>query len=142
MKIDAIVFDGMEMPKITQIENDLDGFYGAIKCSTFEGYSNTELGHLYGLDIYLDGNGKIREDKPMLTGLFVRKETNEIVDTLVGNLLICCHDQEGESVSVYPASDKAVAKHVRPRVVTNIPKVWEDGFGSFQTAPYLLVLYC
>lgn len=142
MKIRAVLFDGNEMPKIVEIENDLQGFYDAIGCSTFEGYSSTELGHLYGFDLFLDGNGKIREDKPMLTGVFVRTETNEIVDTLVGKLLFLCHDDEGESISVPEFADKVVAKHVTMRDFTNIPKVWRDGFGEFETGRFLLVIHC
>lgn len=143
-KVNVLLFDGIaESPKLVTIDNTLEGFYKAIGCNTIEGYSNTMLGHLYGLDIYLDGEGKIRPDKPKLVGLFVREETGEIVDTLVGNLLICCHDEEGDSTDVYPNVEIVLArKHIKARNETNIPDRWHDRFGDFETAPYLLVLYC
>lgn len=141
--IRAIVFDGTtDNLTLTDVKDDLDGFYDAIKCSTFEGYSSTELGQSYGYDLYLDGNGKIGEVKPMLTGLFVRRETMQIVDTLVGNLLICTHDDDGNSVSLGDVAPAIVARHVRKRSETNIPDIWRDRFGEFKASPYLLVLYC
>lgn len=142
-KIKVLLFDGSEAsPKVAEIENTIEGFHKAIDCETFEGYTSTELGLKYGLDIYLDGNGKIKAEKPRLVGLFVREETNQIVDTLVGNILMCCHDEEGESVDCFPLADTIVRKHIKARNETNVPDRWRDNFGEFEASPYLLILYC
>lgn len=142
-KIKVLLFDGSEaLPKVAEIDNTIEGFHKAIGCDTFEGYTSTELGLKYGLDIYLDGNGKIKAEKPKLVGLFIREETNEIVDTLVGNILMCCHDEEGESVDVFLFAGNLVSKHIRARNETNVPDRWRDNFGEFEASPYLLLLYC
>lgn len=142
-KVKVLLFDGSaERPQEVTIDNTLEGFYKAIGCTTIEGYSNTMLGHRYGLDIYLDGEGKIKKEKPSLVGLFVREDTDEIVDTLVGNLIICRHDEEGEACDVLEGSQDLIAKHIRKRSETNVGETWFDEFGGFKVTDHILVLYC
>lgn len=142
-KVKVLLFDGSQgAPRLTTIDNTLDGFYKAIGCSTIEGYSNTMLGHRYGLDIYLDGEGKIKKEKPSLVGLFVREDTNEVVDTLVGNIIICQHDEEGEACDVMYGVQDLISRHIRKRSDTNVGDTWFDEYGGFQATDYLLVLYC
>lgn len=142
MKIKVVTFDGLEKPKTEVIDNTLDGFYACMGCKHLEGYSGTELAHVYGLDLYLDGDGKLHDEKPPLVGVFVREETQEIVDTIIGKVLICPHDEEGESISVFDSAPLCVNTFVVARSETNIPDVWKDRFGEFKTSPYLLVLHC
>ena len=143
-KIDVLVFDGLQdTPVAMAIENDIDAFHEVINCDTFEVYGNTAVGRLFQLDIYLDGNGKIREDKPRITGFFVSRETGRIVDTLVGNILFARHDEEGESISVSSIDKDLLSFHfIKARKDTNIPEVWSDGYGEFEVSPYLLILPC
>lgn len=140
-KIKAIVFDGQTI-EMKEIDNSVDGFHKVIGCDTYEGYSGTELGHLYGLDVYLDGNGKIRDDKPKMVGVFVREKTGHIVDTLVGRLLICRHDDDGDSTACRLEDLDYVSTHVVKRTDTNIEPIWVDDFGRFEVSDYLLVLLC
>lgn len=132
--IDVIVHDGTAT-YIKTIDNTLEGFYEAIKCHTIEGYTGTELGHRYGLDIFLDGNGKIEGKQDTITGVFVRD--GKVIDWLAGNVLICRHDDEGESTSATTDDLLLVAKHLGPGslLVGDMP----EGFHPGDT---LLVLHC
>lgn len=133
MEIDVVIHDGY-FPVETSIDNSVEGFHKAIECETFEGYSSTELGLLYGLDIYLDGNGKFDHNKPV-TGLFVRD--GKVVDFIVGKVLICRHDEEGDSTSVAPGDIALLPQHLQPKSCF----VTGDGF-PYPVADCLLVLYC
>lgn len=93
-EIDVIILDGY-YPVLKTIEDSIDGFHKAINCRAFEAYTATQIGLELGLDIYIDETGKF--DQSIITGLFVRD--NKVIDFLCGNVLICRHDEEGESIS-------------------------------------------
>lgn len=132
MKIDVILWDGIALT-MQRIDDTLEEFYRLIKCTTFEGYSNTEIGQLYGLDIFIDGNGKFEQDT--ITGIFVRD--GKVIDFLAGNVLILRHDDEGNSQSVTDNDMAFISKHLRDASCLTL----SDG-SKWKTKEGLLLLNC
>lgn len=133
-KIEVIKFGVDGFPIVKEIDNDLEAFYKEIGCDTIQGLTNTEIGHLYGLDVFLDDNGKLY-GQDTITGLFVRNQ--QVVDFLVGNLLILRHDSEGDSVSVNDIDLAVLAKHIISGESLTLPPD-----SKWKVAPSLLLLKC
>lgn len=139
-EVSVIVFDG-ETLETRRIKNDYETLRALVGCDTIQGLTGTQLGHDYGLDIYLDDNGKIGEEKPHLCGLFINDD-QKVVDTLVGRLVIARHDDDGDTRSCTRYDMDVLKLHIIDRKNTNFPDVWTDGFGSFKSTSKLLVLEC
>lgn len=63
-EVSVIVFDG-ETLETRRIKNDYETLRALVGCDTIQGLTGTQLGRDYGLDIYLDDNGKIGEESPI-----------------------------------------------------------------------------
>lgn len=132
-KIDVIVHDGFA-PILKTIENTLEGFHEELHCETMQGLTNTTLGHRFGIDVFLDDNGKLY-GQDTITGLFVRD--GHVVDYMVGPVLMCRHDNDGDSVSAEADDMLDLIEFMRPGDCLKVP----DGF-RFKVAETLLVLPC
>lgn len=133
--IDVIKFDvATGFPVQMEIEDTLDAFHKEIGCETMQGLSNTELGLLYGLDVFLDDNGKLF-GQDTISGLFVRD--GEVIDFMVGNLLLARHDDEGETISVSPLDIINLPKHI---CAGECLRLAPDS--KWKVAPNLLLLNC
>lgn len=117
MKIDVIVFDGFTLQQC-EIEDTLEEYYKLIKCDTIQGLSGTYLGRKYGIDMYLDDNGKLYGQEKM-TGAFV--EGNKVVDPIIGNMLFLRHDEDGNSISVEVDDIIILSQYIRPASCLVLP---------------------
>lgn len=133
MKIDVILHDGVA-PVLKTIEDTLDGFLQALGCETMQGLTNTHLGHRYGLDVYLDDEGKLNDRNNVITGLFVRD--GKVVDFMVGNILICRHDNEGNSTSASMEDFALLPQYLQDGCILRVAG------DRYKVADCLLVLPC
>lgn len=94
-KIQVAIFstDTLGMPTLAEIDNTLKGFKDVIKCDTMQGLSSRRVAGLT-LDIYLDDNGKLF-GQDTITALFVHQ--NKVIDFIVGNFILCTHDEDGDA---------------------------------------------
>lgn len=133
-EIEAIVYGVDGYPVLKKIHDDLDVFHRELNCDTFAAYSNTELGQKYGLDIYLDDNGKLY-GQDTITGIFVRD--GKVIDFIVGPMLICRHDEEGYSASATPDDMLHIAERMIPSEYLHLPDYFK-----FKKCENLLLLLC
>lgn len=134
-KINVILFDGFTLTLCEITDDDtLADWHKLIKCKTMQGLTNTELGHRYGIDLFLDDNGKLF-GQDTLTGIFVRN--GSVVDTLVGNLVFARHDDEGDATSCDEDDMLRIAQHIREGSALHAP----DGY-PWKVSENILVLEC
>lgn len=111
-KIEVVVIDtDAKTIYPSQIENNLKTFYQVLKCSCIDIVTREFAG--VSLDVILDDEGLLDPDKAKRPAIITTDRKGErVLEQLVGNCIICAHDDEGETISLTSEQMKAVSKCV------------------------------
>jgi len=109
-KINVVVIDTDEKTIYTDnIANRLEAFYGLLKCSTIDIVTRNFGGQL--IDIICDDEGLLDPEKRQKPAIITTDKKGEnVLEQIVGNCILCAHDEEGESISLTAEQIKAISK--------------------------------
>ena len=93
----------------------LDDMYKEIGCDTID-IARRRIGGKE-FDIIVDDNGWLTE-KPQLSGIFVYGD-GEVEPALVGTLIVCSHDEEGNTVDIPVEDHMLICCNVRNITIQN-----------------------
>lgn len=90
------------------IKNDLKTFYAVLKCSCITIVTRNFNGQA--IDIICDDEGLLDHEKASRTAIITTdKKGKTVLEQIVGNCILCGHDDEGEAVSLTDKQMKAVS---------------------------------
>lgn len=97
------------MPRVYELEyNSYKDFYPILECDMFD-IQTRKFNDTY-LDIYCDDEGLYKEDNKIS---IVTQDNGSIVETIVGNVFICNHNNQGDSISLTEEEIKEVMSTIR-----------------------------
>lgn len=92
MKVVYLNVENRELPKVIDIEDNLDVFYELIGCRCID-IVQRKIGHKY-FDVICDDEGALKED------CIVSAVDTQFCQMLVGNLIISNSDNEGNLIDL------------------------------------------
>jgi len=95
-------------PRVYELEvNSYKDYYPLLECSTFD-IQTRKFKDKY-LDIYCDDEGLFKQGNRTS---IITKSNGKIVEQIVGNVFICSHNDEGETISLTDEEIEAVLSNV------------------------------
>lgn len=103
-------------PRVYELEyNSYKDFYSVLKCGTFDIQCRSFNGKY--LDIYCDDEGLFKENN--ITSIVTIDNNGDVVEQIVGNVFICSHNDEGDSISLTDDEIVAVLSTTHKVVITS-----------------------
>jgi len=90
------------------IKNDLQSFYHHLDCSTIDIVKRKFNGEW--LDLIVDDEGLLKESNREKIAVFTLDKSENVVETIVGNVLIVRHDKDGNTISLKESDYSAIVR--------------------------------
>lgn len=99
----------------TNDKNYLNAYYNVLKCDCFD-IARRKIGEHY-YDIYCDDEGLLKSGLKPSTLTF---DGDRIIEVLMGNVFVCSHNEDGDTISLTDAEIIEVLSYVQKVRLTRI----------------------